>query len=459
MEQRLFIRHPEEWDSCFGESHQLKDHAEVQVVENGVVLPLVPIPESELEHPLLDIACRGGVCDRDLSFIAGHQRNLDVTPGNLDCLGSYDVDTADIDVRHEEVVFGGILYDHLGHTIADTFTRLWHLFENPGFEKVVFLQFPYVFPSQFDCMELVLLLGIPDEKMEIIERPTMFDKVIVPEEAFFSFNGHLPEFKLPFRHIASTIGQGDTPAKVYLSRRQFQTDESMPRRIINEAFFERFFSAHGFEIVCPELLSIEEQVRVVANADEIVATIGTLSHMFMFAKDDARTAILIREVPMFIQANIDEARGITPYYVDASSNPLPVDQAHGPFLMMPNRFFKEYLDETGVDYAADELDISDEQDELIMQFLREWAKTYREPGATNHHVADESMFDVIRRMNDALFDSTFNEDDYLDANRLAVARQERDAAVYDIERMKDSTSWKLTKPVRALKDLALALRK
>ena len=459
MTRKQFMRNPEQWDYFFKQSLKLKEHAEVRTVKNGIILPLVPVDPADLPHPVLDAVCHGGVCRENGEFFAGHQRDLNVTPANLDCWEAYPVDEDDLVVRHEKVVFGGILYRHFGHAIADSFARLWYLISHPGPEKVVFLRFPYTFASDFDPMQLIGLLDIPDDRFEILEKPTRFDEIVVPDEAFISFNGHIPEFILPFQSIAENIETEGMPKKVYLSRRAYQADPSAvekTRLIINEEYYESFFAARGYEVVNPETLPVREQIRVVRGADDIVSTIGTMTHLLLFAKPSVSSTILLRETPMFIQSNIDQVCGIDSYYVDAASSPLPVDHAHGPYLMIPNRFFRQYLDARGIDYAPEELECPD-RDCLVMEFLRQWADMYRQPGTTDHHVADESMFDVIRRMNDTLYDSTFDEDEYRDADRLHPAQRERDELarqLADVRRELDelysSKSWKLTKPLRAI---------
>lgn len=462
MEEKLFIRHPENWEWCFGESHLIKEHATAKVIENGVVLPPRPIPEAELPHSVIDMVCRGGVCDERLNFVAGHSRSANGNVTNLDCAGSYDVDEAEIQTRHERVLFGGVLYGHFGHAIIDSLTRLWYTVVCDDYDKVVFLNFPYdgFLHSHYDPMQIVDLVGIPAEKIEVIDAPTRFDEIVVPDEAFQCFYGHTPEFKLLFDSICSKLPRKDTPKKVYLSHCAVERkliEHGRHRHVLNEEFFESFFAKRGFEIVYPEQHPLEEQIQIVNGADEIVMTIGTLSHMLLFAKPTVSATIFIRQEPMFVQSNIDQAAGIEPYYVDVANNPLPVSQGNGPSLLMPNRFFGQYLAARGIECDEGELDIGDEaKDALLLEFMREWAAIYRQPHATSHEVADKTMFDVVRGLNDYLFDSTFDEDDYREADRLAMAKRERDIAVDEIERLKHSTSWKLTKPVRTLKDVATA---
>lgn len=503
-----FIRNPELWEGCLKKSHMLKDHAEAAAYEKAIILPLEQISNEELPYSVLDTVCRGGVCDADFNPIAGHRRRLDRVPTNLDCWNAYSVDESQLIVRHERVVFGGILYEHFGHTIADTFSRIWYLVQNPDFEKVVFVRFAYDgFTSYFDPFEMLRLLNIPSEKIEVIRQPTQFDEVIVPEEAFISFSGYIPEFRLPFQEISKNVATEGTPSKVYLSRRAYQADQDNKdtvHYILNEEYFEDFFFRRGFEIVYPEQLSVREQISIIFGADEIVGTIGTMTHLLLFAKSNVKATILIRETPMFIQANIDQACGLNPYYVDVSSNPLPVDHAHGPYIMLPNRFFKRYLEETGIEFTEEELNIREKYGPLLLEFASRWAEIYRQPHATDHHVSNETMFDLIRRMNDYLYDETFEEADYrsadslrrnlesvsreihslrekldasrLEANNLQLNMRELEAArdywqkrskkaeakakklllkneklQQRLQDMRNTASWRLTKPLRVIK--------
>lgn len=463
MPERLFLRNPREWDSCLNMPHRLGDHAQVREIEGGIILPPVAIPGRELPYPILDIACRGGVCDPEMNCVAGHLRDPNRMPTNLDCWGAYEVGEDAIETRHEQVVFGGVLYDHFGHALIDSLTRMWYLAEHPECGKIAFLRFPYegFLRSHFDPMLFIGLFGIPADRVEIIDAPTRFDAVIVPDEAFHCFAGHFPEFGPSLRKVAESLPPANTPKKVYLSHCAVERGlvaAGQGRHVINEEYYEGFFARRGFEVVYPEQLPLEQQVQVVHNADEIVMTIGTLSHLLLFAKQDVKATVLVRHEPMFVQANIDQAAGIEPFYVDAASNPLPIDHAHGPCLMMPNRFFRRYLDARGIAYDEGELDL-DGKDELVMQFLRQWAVMYRTEGATDHTVARTTLFDVIRQMNDALYDDTFDEDAYRDADRLRNADVLCEAALREVVDMHDSTSWKLTKPLRALKDLAAGARK
>lgn len=442
MNSRFFVRNREKWEAVASASHLLDGEAKCRVHQNAILLPL-----RKIEDKTKDGVYEGGVCDSEFAFLAGRRRSLGKEGVNFDCLTSYRVDASKIQNRHERVVFGGIIVNHLGHTLLDASCRLWYLVDNSDFEKVVFLEYPREFVSSFDGLKFVELLGIPREKVEIISVPTMFSEVIVPEETMYPLSGYKKEFMMPFEAICKRIAPGGVE-KLYLTRRRYEMSG-----IVNEEFFESFFEARGFTVVSPEKLSIEEQISLVSGAREIVSTIGTMTHLILFARKDATVTILNRTTCIAVQMLIDEACGLAPYYVDATSNPLPVRHVHGPFLMLPNRYFREYLDHRFIGYSCSELDLADEMPRLTYLFLQKWAETYRTPSASSA-IGDETLYEVIKSLNDALYDDVFDPSSYEGAKKLQVSlnreRENSRKAKKELRALRSSKSWKLTAPLRAI---------
>lgn len=442
MGSRFFVRDREKWESLAAASHLIDEKAGCSAYQDALVLPL-----RKIEEGTKDGVYEGGVCDAEFNFLAGRRRSLEKEGSNFDCLSSYRVPENEIEYRDESVVFGGIITNHLGHTLLDASCRLWYLVENPDFEKVVFLEYPREFVSSFDGLKFVELMGIPREKIEVITAPTMFKEMVVPGESIHPLTGYKREFMVPFDAIRERIAPGSVK-KLYLSRRQYEMSG-----IVNEEFFERFYESRGFTVVSPEQLPIEEQISLVAGAEEIVSTIGTMTHLILFAQKDVKVTILNRTTCIAVQMLIDEACGIEPYYVDATSNPLPVRHVYGPFLMLPNRYFRDYLDSRSIPYSSSDLDLADDMPYLAYSFLQKWAEVYRSP-ATSASIGSETMHEVIRSLNDALYDSAFEPSEYEGANKLKVAlRKEKEisaSARKELKELRSSKSWRITAPLRAL---------
>lgn len=408
----------------------------------------------------------GGVCSSGFDFIAGHIRHSTKPHANWNCDEAYAVPADDVVYRDETVVFGGCLINHFGHALLEGTSRLWYLPQAPDDAKIVFLRYPRATNTPFDALKFVELMGFDMGRVEVIDEPTRFHEIIVPDEAIYALNAFRPEYILAYDRIRENI-RPHADTKVYLSRRRFKY-----RTSLNEEHYEEFFARRGFTVIYPETLTIEEQIAYIAGADEVVSMMGSMAHLLLFAKPTVKATILNRSGQcLTAQIIVDQARGIEPYYIDAYLNPLPVPHVNGPFLFGPNRFFQAYLDERGIAYEPDELRISgDKLCSMIGTFTEEWAKLYCNPdkslspgkyrrkdifryGEDYMQLVAELVGDDVDDPDDFLFTQTLRarnaEIRKLKANnaKLSAALQKsRD----EVKHLRNSKSWKITAPLRKI---------
>lgn len=427
MTDRFYVGDLQRWET-FADTLRLdQDPVRARCYEGACLLPPIEDDERKRDDTIVDAVYRGGIRTAHGQFISARMRtDSEEKPGNLSCTGDYEIDHDNIPHRDERVLFGGVLYRHFGHMIADGFARLWYLVNHNDFEQVVFFECPFQFASDFDPFVFLKLLGLSEDAVEIIRAPTTFREVIVPDEAFRPFGRFCEDFILPFDRIKDRLPKGHEK-KIYLSRTAYQAVErdnpNTSSFIYNEQWYEEFYRRHGYAVIHPDQLSVEEQISIIAGADKIVSTVGTMTHLLLFASQNVDAVILNRADVIGVQMRIDLVRGIKPTYIEATSNPLPVVHARGPFLMMPNRHFKRYLDDCGIEYDQEELDISDEMPRLMHEFLLEWARVYRTK-SQGRLIANHTMFDVIRQMNEALYGEPGHMDDYREADRLRESNAE-----------------------------------
>lgn len=446
MANRLFVHDVKKWEAnC--RSHEI-DPAQVHEYERAIILPLRRKPGFDTRDGVYE----GGCCTEDFTFIAGRRRRFKSEHANFDVDSAYAIPSGGgIVFRDETVVFGGCLINHFGHALLDGTARMWYLPDAPSETKIVFLRYPHATGVPFDALKFVELMGIDMARVEVIDTPTQFSKVIVPDETMYPADSYRSAYIRTFDRIRGRIAAKPCP-RLYMSRSRFQL-----RPAFNEEYYEDFFARRGYEIIYPETLPIEEQIAYVAGADEIVTSIGSMSHLILFAKPTATVTILNRSTQCLPgQIIVDQARGIEPYYVDAFVNPLPVAHVSGPFLFGPNRFFKAYLDERGIDYEDDELGVDHD---LMMgkaaDFTRQWLELYRRgahTGGTAFKAKDiryyaEDYAAVVGRMvtgGDVDLTAMFADPEVkrLKAD-LAKSRAE-------VARLRGSKSWRITAPMRAL---------
>ena len=297
--------------------------------------------------------------------------------------------------RDETIVFGGILYAHFGNMIADAMPRMWWFAENPDTPyKIVFLMMTnqtFKFPQFFD------LAGLSSDRYEIITEPTQFARIIVPDEAIYSTDAACRQWLSFFELIKQKVSQQLSPSpykKIYLTRTQLPERDG-----VNEEYYEEFYKQQGYTILAPEKFSLAEQVNLIARAEKVVTTLGTLSHLAVFAQDKSEWVILLREPETVIlqQIIINELKQLDWCYVEATKNILPTTHSHGVFLYCDTEYFQEYLESWGVASVQNGQEQGRVSPELLVQYCTAWAEHYKNP-AEFKRIQNKQMRDLLKSL-------------------------------------------------------------
>jgi hypothetical protein len=299
----LFVENQAPWEPQKTRDRRLDGELQVQHVENGVVLPIVSGSNGKL---------LGGVVRPDGTYIqtSRHLQNAGDLNSAANVVGGYDLNGPPTK-RHGTVIYagGGGKVRAYGHFLIEDLSRLWYLFKNPEYQD---LPVVYINPKQniddagFRLLEIA---GISREQIIILDEPTAFDNVIVPEQSLFLHPGslHFAESKRTY----DTIRDGVTPGsydKIYLTyRHKNRTQLSVS---VNEEMLEDLYQRNGFTVIAPEKLCMREQISVISGAKEIACTAGTLSHLIAFAQDSVTLDVFVRDknyIPE-IQWSLNEMR-------------------------------------------------------------------------------------------------------------------------------------------------------
>lgn len=355
----------EVWRAQFDMIKRPLPNATLTDVSNGMVLPL----RNKANNPPGKYYFEGGVCDRNGKFIAGRRRSLHDDDANLSALWAYPVSGEQVSVRNESVVFGGVIFSHYGHLITDSTARLWHLIGNQDTRKIVFVARPNHI-SKFaaaDWRPIFRLAGIDADRIEIIDKPTRFANITIPDETLYSFSGYRPEWGAFFDAVLKNVSPS-RHRKVYFSRTHCKRND-----MFNEDLFESYYKSQGFHIVYPETTPFEEQVACAAGAEEIVATIGTLSHNFLFCRPGTNATVLLRSNSIVMpQLLIGAARKLRCRYITVHENVLPAKHSNCVYYLAPTPFFKQALGKErrpafGDECAKTVLDIG-----RIRPYVKQW---------------------------------------------------------------------------------------
>ena len=380
----FFVPNEKEWNAEWAAAKNPLPHAEVREYERAAIIPL----RWRKDGPNRNF--EGGIVSETGEYLAGHLRALDDSNPPFTAKTSYDIPSDDIRERDEEVVFGGVLFDHIGHMITDSSARLWYPVSTRDARKIVFLRSPeFKNWSSVDWKPLMELAGLDISRVEILEKPTRFRKVVVPQEAYYAHGGFRPEWTSFFDAVRSRVEPGGWK-KVYLSRSKFARGN-----VFNEDLFEQYYREQGFYVAYPEELDFRQKVALISGADELVSTIGTTSHLFLFAKPGVRATVLLRTSSVLkMQLYIGAACSENCSYVECFRNLLPSYHADGVYYLTPTPRFRSYLSSHSMPPFGTARCDDAHASERVGAYVEKWLEVF----GANPDVFDASKSPMFRTM-------------------------------------------------------------
>lgn len=328
----------EQYYDVFSHSDRSGDILEL---EGGIVVPPLLTGDTLGKLPCAVFTDGGELTDysEDIADITPYQEAL------VDSKPAY---------RDESVIFCGYFNSHWGHFVVDVLSHLWYALTDEGkrYKKIVFavkgLETPIL---SGNIAEAFRLCGLYD-KIEFINRPTRYSRLIVPRQAFEPAEYFLHEALIVYETIAENafelMHRDSWPSKVFMSR------SSLPKAIASEfglKWIDDFFVDNGYEIIYPEKLSLMELIGYMRHADEIAAVGGTLPHNLLFAPQGTRVVILEKYANINnYQPAIDVYKHLDVTYVDINAQIWSVNPGAGPFIMYPTEEFRQFAKDRGMKF-------------------------------------------------------------------------------------------------------------
>ncbi len=414
--KRLYVQNEKQWEKVCNKKYYSDRDLQVLEIDNGIVLP-----SKETEKPGI---YRGGVSDEDGNFIAGLLRNCEEPQKNhlYYCLNSsYFVPKTELTYVNEIVIFGGALIGHFGHFILEGMGRLWYLLQNETVTmKIVFTS---ILEKKEWFDDFFRLLGIKKDSIYFIDKPTQFKKIIIPEESVHSWDSYMKEYLFPYRKILENV-LPSTHKKVYLTRTEFEQGGAL---CCNEKYFESYFRKKGFLILAPEQYTIDEQIGILSGAEEIVTTLGSLSHFAMFCKKKTRFTILTRvdDDVLPAQCLVNEASEVEWFIVDVSLNFLFATRVYGVNQIGVTKYWRVYIK----DMYEENIEYDTIQDSCY-EYLVKWCKFYSNPHQYKK-IANRDFFELFSRMYKILCGSELDKKKYhIDMNKTELQNKMKQYETY-----------------------------
>ena len=303
--QYLRPKKAEALKAWYAEPFQALENPQVWRGKNATILPL----RRDSSFGLL--FGKGGVVDADGNYV-----DLSCIPGRV----QYAYPFEKPEYRDEKVVYCGYLVNHWGHFLIEGVTRLWYFLENdPTVDKYVFfLDENEEREIKGNYREFFRLLKIWD-KLEIINRPTAYREVVVPELGLHMRTSYTTKLLAVFDTVAGNVladSNWETPEKIYFSRSQFQKSKAFESGFDT---LDNFFSKNGYTILYPEKVPLDRMIYYIRHAKVVASLSGSLPHNMLFANPGQKVEIVERLVISDDnQTDVHRMLQLQVTYIDAS---------------------------------------------------------------------------------------------------------------------------------------------
>lgn len=287
--------------------------------KNATILPLRPATEEGL------LFGRGGVVDEAGNYVA---------LSGIEDRVQFSYPFENPEYRDEKVVYCGYLVNHWGHFLIEAVTRLWYFLEkDESVDKYVF----FVDENEQrtvkgNYLEFLQLLKIWD-KLEIINKPTTYREVIVPELGIKCRESYTPKLLDVFNTVADNVvpdPNWETPEKIYYSRSQLAKGQPFE---FGFAALDNFFEKNGYTILYPEKVPLSRMIHYIRNSKVVATLSGSLPHNMLFANNGQKVEIVERLVISDDnQTDVNRMRELQVTYIDANIPIYTIDFV-GPFIM------------------------------------------------------------------------------------------------------------------------------
>ena len=312
---------------------------------------------------------KGGVVDEKGEYVP-----LSAIPGRVE--GSYPAETAEY--RDEKVVYCGYLVNHWGHFLIEAVTRLWYFLENDStIDKYVF------FVDENEEREIkgnyrlfLELLKIWD-KLEIINKPTRYRAVLVPELGIHMRKAYTPKLLRVFDTVADNVvpqPDWDTPEKIYFSRSQFKKGQPFEFGFDS---LDDFYAKNGYTILYPEKVPLDRMIHYIRNAKVVASLSGSLPHNMLFARNGQTVEIVERLVISDDnQTDVNRMRDLNVVYIDANIPIYTIDFV-GPFIMGYTPEMERFANDNGYQPPDEKYLTQKHYKRCFVSYMKAYADLYR----------------------------------------------------------------------------------
>lgn len=307
----------------------LKEDVKADIYNLATILPLKKIEGDDL------LFGRGGVVTDEGQYIDNSAIERRV---------QYSYEYSMAEYIDKKVVYGGYFVNHWGHFLVEAVSRLWYCLENDETidNYVFFVGYDEYREVEGNYKEFFELLGIYD-KILLINRPTQFKQVVVPELGYKWLSYYSKRLQQMFDKVsdsAKSLHKKSYPSKIFLTRSALP---GIKKTEFGSEILDSFFENNGYKIISPERETLTDTISYIREADIVATVSGSLPHNLLFANKGKKVLILERNVlNNEIQVNVNQIKELDVTYIDANLALYPIDVGVGPFILSYKGMLEKY---------------------------------------------------------------------------------------------------------------------
>ncbi|MBR3614182.1 MAG: glycosyltransferase family 61 protein [Clostridia bacterium] len=355
------------------------DNIEYIELDNAVVLPA--------KNDDIRLFGLGGVIDKDDKYVKSsgiYSRGRFLSNVNDEEInvfgGKYEFNKNDIEYSKKKSIYLGYITNHWGHFLVDFSTRLWYVLENREDVDYIFVvKENQRFELIKNIKRFLELLGINLENIKFINKPTCFEKIIVPQVSYFTNKYYSEKYLKVFDKVCESVNiKNEKINGVYFSRNSwYKAQESE----IGEDLLIDLFQKNGYKIIAPEKCTLDEQISYIRNSEVVVGVAGTIPHNMLFANDKQKM-IIINKTYNFnsMQKDINIMKNLDAVYIDSYISILPVPLGNGTFLIIYNENMKKFIQDNQYTFP----DKMYQQECFNIKLIKKYKRLLRQTGNIKH---------------------------------------------------------------------------
>lgn len=213
----------------------------------------------------------GGVIDQDGHFVNSSAQRRDRDDLCLSIPEGYQLQTP-ADQGSATGIFGGLIYDHFGHFMLESLSRLWLPLQDRELDQIPIYFLVYGIPLLDYHWETFDILGLRN-RVKLIRLPTRVDNLIVPESCFQYPRVAFEKARSVFQKLRTSVEADRLQRpRVYVSRRNLSHGSAMS---IPEEKLEDLFRLDGWDIINPEESGVADQIALFRGAKRICGLTGS----------------------------------------------------------------------------------------------------------------------------------------------------------------------------------------